>query len=167
MSGHLRTGRSVKRQIILNTMQRAMAGAAKLPAEDVARVRAGMLAALERFSTGDHCREHWASMADASNVAEELSRLGICSDEPSRALIEDAQRTLGEVAVRAQQRGSWTLYAPELVLLREALERHAIQLAQCSLSEYERAVDAVRRKHAQYAAGNAPSGAIVATGELA
>lgn len=167
MSGHHRAGRSVKRQILLNAMQRAMTGAAKLPTEDVERTTRGMLLALQEFAAGRYCREHWASMADATNVALELSALGICSDEASRQLLDDAQQVLGDVAQRAQQRGTWTLHARELEQLREALERHGIQLGFCSYSEYERAVEAVRHKHAQYAAGNAPKGAIVITGALA
>lgn len=155
------------RPVYLNALQRAMAGAARIPAEDVARVEQGMRDGLAHFAAGEHCATHWRSMADACNVAEALSALGICSDEPSRALIDDAQRVLAEVAERAQQRGTWTLYAAELALLGEALERHGIQLAHCSLSEYERAVEAVRRCHAQYAAGNAPPGARVVSGDLA
>ena len=159
--------RAQTRPVYANAIERAITGAAKLPTEDVQRTTRGMLVALQEFAAGRYCREHWASMADATNVALELCTLGICSDEASRQLLDDAQQVLGDVAVRAQQRGTWTLHARELEQLREALQRHGIQLGFCSLSEYERAVEAVRRKHAQYAAGNAPKDAIVITGALA
>lgn len=159
--------RRAARQVYANAVEIAIAGASKLPTEDVERTTRGMLLALQEFAAGRYCREHWACMADATNVALELCALGICSDEASRQLLDDAQQVLGDVAVRAQQRGTWTLHARELEQLREALERHGIQLGFASYSEYERAVEAVRRKHAQYAAGNAPKGAIVITGALA
>lgn len=163
---HNRCHRKPQAAIALNAMQRAMSGVALLPRADVERVSAGMRASLQAFSQGQDCLFHWACLADATNVALELSDLGICSDAPSRELLDEAQSVLAAVAERAQQRHSWTLYAAELERLREAVERHAIQLAHCSFSEYETAVATVVRKHQQYAAGNAPKGARIISGAL-
>jgi len=151
------------RPVHLNAVQRAVTDAAALPRAAVATACAGVRESLRRFSAADHPREHWASMADALNVAEELAAHGICSDADSCQLILAGQQVLADVMARHQAGASWTLRGPEIATLSDALERHCIQLQFASYREYEAAIAAVRRKHAQYLAGNAPKSAVVVT----
>lgn len=155
------------RPVHLNAVHRAMTGAAALPRDAVTSACAGVRESLRRFSAGDYPREHWASMADALNVAEELAARRICSDAESRQLILAGQQVLADVMARHQAGGSWTLRGPEIATLSDALERHCIQLRFASYREYEDSIAAVRRKHAQYLAGNAPRDALVITGAIA
>lgn len=150
----------------LNAMHRAMVGASLLPRDDVARVAAGLRLALDEFSRGVHCSTHWRCLADATNVAECLAELRICSDDDSRECIQAGQAALAAVADRHTTRQSWALRADELLALRAAVERHHIQLTLCSFTEYERAIAMVRNRVAQAVAGNAPKGCRVVAGEI-
>ena len=149
-----------------NAWWRAITGAAKLPADDVARVKAGLARAFTEFGCGRECRDHWACMADAMNVAESLANAGICSDDGSRDRIHAAMTVLADVVSRHQAGGSWTLHADERQQLDDGLWLHGIQLEHCSFSEYERAIQDVRNRVSQARAGNAPKGFKVIQGEI-
>lgn len=95
--------------------------------------------ALERIRLGTFDRQDWAYLADAANVGEALANIGICSDAPSVALLQDMQQALKAIAERANG-GKWVARGPELVALKDGLDRHEIQLEFCSLHELRRAV---------------------------
>lgn len=154
------------RPVHLNIIQRAITGASKLPAVDVARVKASMHNALETFGRGHQCALHWASMADALNVAEQLAQRGICSDDASHDRIQAGQQALAAVHQRHAAGGSWTLYAAERTALDDALWLHGVQLDHCSFTEYEGAITDVQNRVRQALAGNAPRGCMVLQGEL-
>jgi len=154
------------RRVILNPIQVAIANASRLEARDRANLSAIMADALDKFRRGIDCPDHWRSMADALNMAENLAGIGIASDEASRQRIQAGQRVLADVAQRAFHTDSWTLRSPELQALDDALWIHRIQLEHCSLGEYERAERATVNRVSQARAGNAPAGAIVIEGGL-
>lgn len=153
------------RRIVANPVQLAMLGAAKLPQADRDTLRAIGEQALTGLRTGNgDLVGHWKSIADALNVAEQLSVLGICSDQASRDRIEAGHEALASVHARHHERNSWTLTAAELRSLDDGLWIHRVQLEHCSLSEYERAVTRVRHRTSQALAGNAAPGVQVLGG---
>ena len=155
------------KEIHLNAVQRAIEGRALLPREQVASIKAVLSSALVAFGRGESCADHWLSMADALNVAEGLTDVGICSDDDSIDRITSGQQALANVRQRHSVRGSWTLYPTERQALDDALWLHGVQLDHCCFHEYERAVDRTRERVRQARAGNAPRGAIVIEGAIA
>lgn len=168
MSRRARTRKAyAPRPVHLNAVERAMQGAAKLPAAEVARIKVSLTLALQAFGRGEDCVMHWMTMADALNVAEGLADVGICSDDASRERVTAGQAALAEVSTRHRERNAWTLYATERQALDDALWLHGVQLDNCSFHEYERAVSATVDRIRQARAGNAPRGAIVVEGAIA
>jgi len=151
----------------LNAIERAITGAALLPAAEVASVKTNMALSLLTFGRGIACPQHWVSMADALNMAESLAAGRICSDEASRAKIVAGQEALAAVMLRHNAGKSWTLYAAEHTALQDALWLHGVQLDHASHTEYEQALEHTRHRIAAARAGNAPRGAIVIEGALA
>jgi hypothetical protein len=85
----------------------------------------------------------WANAADALNCAEHLSRLGICSDDETKALIAAGQRALAELYEEYERTGVMTCTPPQRAVLWGALVRHKIQLTLCSFGEFARARERV------------------------
>lgn len=164
-----RKGRKAYRPqpVHLNAVQVAIGGATRLSTQHVAGQMHIVRTALADFSRGQQCPDHWRSLADVANMAESLADIGIGAGADARTVIEAAQRTLHDVAVRHRARGSWTLYAHELDALQWLATLHHTQLAACSYSEFERALHATQQRISQARAGNAPAGAIVVQGALA
>ena len=111
--------------------------------------------ALDCFETGIEPEFQWAVMADALNVAEALSEIGICSDTESRQTIMHGQHAL------ASLHGIWSTTPGDSHDLARAIEMHRIQLGLCDYSEYRRAIDLVTRRVRGVLDGNAPEGAII------
>lgn len=151
----------------LNSVERAISGARKLPPSDVATVKDGMTRALLCFGRGEDCHQHWMHMADALNVAESLAIGGICSDEGSLTKILAGQAALAAVLSRQRAGGSWTLYGAERQALDDALWLHGVQLDHASFSEYEAAVNRTIHRIQQAKAGNAGRGVVVVDGARA
>lgn len=154
------------RRVLLNPVAVALENAARLAARDRLALQGIVRNALEAYRTGQDCAAQWCVLADALNVAEGLAAAGICSDEASCERIAAGQRALSLAHRRHAERGSWTMYAAELRALDEAVWVGSVQLDHCSLGEYERAVEATRRRMQQARAGNAPAGAVVCMGAL-
>jgi len=119
--------------------------------------------ALQFFVDGLEPAFNWAVMADALNVAEALSDVGICSDLASRETIADGQKTLavlhGLIRLAGHDWNRLVKLTPQVIAsLRGAIEMHRIQLSLCDYSEYRRAVDSVLRKMAGARAGNVAPG---------
>ena len=151
----------------VNAVQRAIGGAQRLSRDDVARQVHIVRNALAQFACGQHCAQHWASLADTANVTESLAAIGIGAGADAQRVINQAQQALHDVHQRHRRTGSWTLYAAELDALQWLSTRHHTQLAACSYSEFERAMHATHQRLSQARAGNAPAGAIVVQGEIA
>lgn len=162
-----RAGRAAKRYIPkpvhLNAVERAITGAAKLDAGQVATLRTVLTQAFTAFGQGHDCAAHWRCMADALNVAEQLAELGICCDAGSRERIHEAQAVLSAVADRHATAGSWTLRSVERAALDNGLWMHGVQLEHCCYREYEHAVARSRRIAEQALAGNVAPGVRVVT----
>ncbi len=105
---------------------------------------APMHKSLEAFRTGKATRHDWANLADAMNVAEQLSALHIASDHGETW--ERAQATLAAVHDRVAAGGSFTLRGPELSALDDAVFVHGVQLEHCSQAELEQAILRVKRR---------------------
>lgn len=167
-----RAKREVKRAyrpkpVHANAIERAITGAQLLPRSEVAALNAALDHALVTFGRGIDCLQQWRVMADAANVAEGLARVGIASDEESKARIWAGKNALGDVYERAQANGCWTLRAAEREAIDTCIFIHQAQLTHCSWREYESAVADVRNRVTQAQRGNAPVGARVLTGDIA
>lgn len=149
------------RPIYVNAIARAIESARKLPPGDRDALQRIIADALDQFRAGRHCAAHWRTMADALNTAEVLAKLGIASDDASKARIDDAMRVLADVFERHEARASWTLRGPELQALDDGLWTARIQLDYCSLGEFERARHQVAERIRQARAGNAAEAARV------
>lgn len=144
------------RPVYANAHELAMKSARKLPMHHRAALSDIVNGALAWFRAGRDCASNWATMADALNTAEMLAKMGIASDDASKARIDDAMRVLAAVHERQAERGSWTLRGPELQALADGLWVARIQLDHCSLGEFERARRKVAERIRQARAGNVP-----------
>jgi hypothetical protein len=149
-----------------NSLDIALNNVRKLSRADV-QMQTGIFdTALRQFSAGQHCAQHWRSLADTANMAETLAGMGICSGLQAVAVIDTAQRALAAVRQRHTERNTWTLYATELDALQWLASLHARQLVECDYSEFERAFQGTRNRIGEARRGNAPRGAIVIEGDL-
>ena len=139
----------------------AMCSAAKLPQDKVRKALAGIEGALLDLQRGIEPEFKLRVLSDMLNVAEQLARLGICSDEESCQVIGEGQLTVARLCEQHAATGSWTMRAADIAALREAMIRHCIQLQHCSHREYESSLDAVERIVSQALAGNAGHKTIV------
>lgn len=150
-----------RRPVYINATAMAIESARKLRPEARTELQHIISGAFDEFRAGRDCANHWRTMADALNTAEMLSKAGIASDAESKARIDDAMRVLAAVHERQAERGSWTLRGPELQALDDGLWVARVQLAHCSLGEFERARKQVAQRIRHARAGNVPAGAHV------
>jgi len=122
--------------------------------------------ALTQFGRGIDCADHWRSLADVANVAEQLMHEGIGAGPDAARVVATAQRVLHDVMQRRRDRGTWTLYAIERDALLWLQALHRQQLQSCDYAEFERALDTARNRITQARAGNAPAGAVIVEGEI-
>ena len=154
-----------RRPVYTNAVERAIESARKLRPQDRAELTAIIGHALDAFRAGHDCAAHWRNMADALNTAEMLAKMGIASDDASKALIDDAMRVLAAAFERFEERGSWTLRGAELGALDDGLWVARMQLEHCSLGEFEKARRAVSERIRHARAGNVPAGAHIVGSE--
>ena len=154
------------RPVTVNAWQRAMIGAAKLPAAAVQMQTAIVRTAVDQFARGLHCAAHWLSLADTANMTETLAAMRIGAGAQADDIIERAQRALHDVHQRHAQRGTWTLYADEIDALQWLAQLHAVQLREVTRSEFEEAFTRTKNRLMGARAGNAPAGAIVIEGQI-
>lgn len=100
----------------------------------------------------------WRNMVDVISLSEELSRLGICSDEETLQISADAREALGAIHDRQSHRATWALRPAEMAALGLLVERWAIQLQFVSVGELDRATRNVAARMRQALAGNAAPG---------
>lgn len=135
--------------VTLDPMRKALALKTVLTADEKSRVVGIARLALDAIREGRATKQDWSYLADAANVGEALSGLGIASDAESMDKLRDMQLALKTFADRANERGIWTATGLELKAMAEGLERHEIQLSFCSLDELARAVGRVKHRIAQ------------------
>lgn len=153
------------RPVHLNNITRVLENVALLDRHEIAKATAGVDQAFDLFRQAVEPAHHWRVMADALNVAETMSDGGICSDAASLQLILDGQDVLARVAEQRAACGSWALRAADMQTLRDALDRHHLQLTFISVSEYERAIASTRAR-VEAARNGQGSRGIVAVGDL-
>lgn len=154
-------------RVYSNAVQIAIARARRLSDEDVAGQRTLLRNALTEYSQCLHCARHWASLADAANMAETMASMGLGSGPHADDLIAAAQEALAAVYMRHAQRGSWTLYPAELDALHWLLALHCdTQMPACSYGELDTALARTSNRLAQARAGNASPGALVLLGNF-
>lgn len=167
MSRRARTRMQHPRRCALNAVEIAINRARKLDTSDVQRQQTLMQTALAEFCRGERCADHWASLADAANMAETLAAMGLGSGPQADRVISDAQRALHDVHTRHAARGTWTLYADEIDALHWLVRLHCtVQLAACSYGEFSDAFERTQNRLRQALAGNAPAGALVIAGGI-
>lgn len=163
------------RPVYLNAHDIAMNRVHELQRDDVQMQldiveRAIVERAIVEFGRGIDCDEHWRSLADATNMAEQLMLAGIGSGSDATRVVTAAQHALRDVMQRRRgtdgKPGSWTLYAAELDALLWLQALHRTQLQRCDFGEYEQALDTARNKISQARAGNAPRDAVIVEGEI-
>lgn len=151
----------VPRTPCLDPMQKAINGVARLTSEEKGIVTREAWAAFRAIRRGEGNKQAWSYLADAANIGEVLSDMGICSDAPSVQILQDMQQALKSFAERANARGTWTATGPELMAMREGLDRHCIQLDFISLNELRKAVATVAARVQAARAGQIDSVSII------
>ena len=152
--------------VALNTLEIASNGAKRLSDTDVHRQVAIVQAALAGLSCGQHCLQHWRSLADSANMAESLAAIGLGRGADADEVIQRAQQALQATHERQATRGTWTMYHDEIDALGWLVRLFAVQLAACSYREFEAAFRSTQRRISQALAGNAGAGAVVVGGDL-
>jgi hypothetical protein len=147
--------------VFKNAMQRAMEGSRLLTEADQRLMNGVLQQSFADFQKGHSCEKAFRDFADAFNVSEVLSELGICSDDESKLRTQGGLHALGAVHQRQQQTGSWTLRTGEMHAMREAIWLHKVQLAHCTFHEFRTARQKVAQRTAQALAGNASPGTTV------
>ena len=162
-----RARRRAERPVYLNAPQIAMNRAQRLSDADAAGQRMLVETAPLEFCRGEHCARHWASLADAANMAETLAGMGLGSGPHADEVIDRGQQALADVHMRHAERGTWTLYPAEIDALHWLVALHCrTQLPATSYGEMETALDRTRNRIAQARAGNASPGTVVLSGNF-
>lgn len=128
-------------------------------------------AALLALKRGHATMQHWADLADALNVAEQLCALRICNDRMHTVLA--GQAALHAIHHRHATRGRWVAKGEELRALSDdtgdtlaALDVHRVQVNHCSQGEMATAIQRAAERGRQALAGNASPDALVCVGSL-
>ena len=148
----------------LNAHISAMRRCAALSAADVSMQVDVVAKAIRAFMYGKATPEHWASLADTSNVSETLCQMRLGGGPEAERVIRDAQKVLSDVSERFKARGSWTLYAAEIDALQWLAQLHKTQLQVCSYGEFEAAYTKTVNRIKQARAGNVAEGVVVVEG---
>lgn len=151
----------VPKKIIGNPVSYAIEGAGKLPETTRAMMREDFARWIGNLSQGVDQLDAWKSLRDLSDVAGELSKMGIASDDESVDVICRGEQVLADLWNQYRTRKTWTMRADQLQALRDLAERHLIQAMYVSVQEFERAWQSVKRARIAFKAGSVPSNAIV------
>lgn len=156
------------RRVASNPVALAMRAAAVLtPAEQAAMLRPAATA-LEQLRSGTMTEVGWMHLADASNQADQLIRMGICSGEESQHMQDTAHNALRSLMERRNARGRFVATGPELKAFEDLLWLQRLQLQHASIRELETARKRIVERARQALAGNAGPGVeVIATVEVA
>jgi hypothetical protein len=140
-----RTKRKVVYSTEINPIVHAIAGARLLPLEVLNKLRMTELGALQEFATGTAGQPDWKVLADMLNISEYLARNKVGPE----ALVSNlaAQGVLRAIPLE----GPYAVTPEQLDTLRHAYEYADLQRSSISLTQMERAIEAVT---AQYKAHN-------------
>lgn len=166
MSRRARARMQHPRRVAVNTMEIAASRARKLSRSDIDQQVALVRLAVAEFCRGQHCAQHWRSLADTANMAETLAGMRMGAGDAVDELVGNTQQALHDVFERQASSGIWTLFADEIDALLWLAPLHQAQLEACSYGEFETAYDRTMRRLAQALAGNAAPGTIVVVGDM-
>ena len=137
----------------------AIHGAALLSKDDRTIWALQMREALDAVREARATRQHWDTIFDAVNLAEELVRMRLASD-PS-GVIRDAKQACADIIQRMQTTGTRAARAGELAALWD-LEAAMIDiLAGITHAERFRAEERIRARTAAALAGGIPGAVVV------
>lgn len=139
---------------LINPIQYAMAGAARLTVAQVKTMMAPNVEAVHALQYGSFNYHHWRALADAFNIAEALARppVNIANDHADK--FDDAQSVLYALSEQYRDRQSWTPRSQQLQTIKDAMEIFEIQLEHVGQGEFEQTVDKLVRRMKQALAGN-------------
>lgn len=137
-----RSKKYVPREVQLDAVGWALAGAHLLPAGAVTDCMAVVDAAFLAMKQGRATRDDWNGISQCLNIAEALAGLQIGSNLMPQ--IERGQEALDKIARRMLEFGDKHCKAPELAAITESLAMYRIQLKLCTQAEMSRAVQKVK-----------------------
>lgn len=158
--------RRAERVAAVNNFEIAASRAAWLSMSDVQGQTLNLRHALDEYLKGRDCAQHWASLADACNMAETLQAMGNSAGADAEQVVSDAQAVLADAHRRRAERGTWALYADEIDKLRWLIQLHEHQLTHCTYGDLGLALDRTKERMAQALAGNAAPGTVVLVGQM-
>jgi DNA-binding FrmR family transcriptional regulator len=133
------------RDVQLDAVSWAIAGATCIPPASQAAALAPVMAAVRVLKQGMATRVDWNVVAQCMNLAEALAALQIGSNLMPQ--IGAGQKALHRIALRMLERGTSTCYATELADIDEAVVMYRVQLSLCTQAEFSRAVVRVKDLH--------------------
>ena len=125
--------------ILRNPFERAIDGARKISPMHRENIFGIIDKAWKMMLAGESRKLAWCDLVFASNMASELSDLGICSDDASVKKIGDAQDVLIRFAGYANDWSKLTLTDEDCAIMEEAIFLYGVQLDFVCVSEFETA----------------------------
>lgn len=142
------------RRVIYNPVDYAIDGARKLDPIHRENIRKMIDDAWAGLLAQENCTFFWRELAYASNMAEQLSNIGICSDDESKNKTWVAQSILARLAEHSDDWMGMVIDDQSQSEMEEAIFIWRIQLDFCSVAEFEKARKAVIRRTEQARSGN-------------
>jgi len=123
----------IPKPIHTNPMAIAMQGSATLAPEHQKNIGEMIDRSWDAIRSGQCTSAAMSDICYASNLANELAHIGICSDEDSQRKIDESQAILEKIA------SGEPLSASDDCIMEDAIFLYKVQLRFCSMSEFERA----------------------------
>jgi hypothetical protein len=133
------------REIQLDPVSWAIAGAHLFPTETIAATFKPIEDAILLLKQGRATREDWNVPCQALNIAEALAAMGIGPNLLPE--IASGQSALVSIAQRMIGTGKATCYGAELAAIDEALTMYRVQMKVCTQGEFSRALARVKELH--------------------
>lgn len=122
----------------INTITHAMAKASITPREDLDKLLAKEIAAIEEISFGRGNLQHWFDLTNVVNICETLAHDKVGAEALQSCW--DAQEALIEAAKRFQATGKMGLSGVGIKAVRDLIEYHDLQRSSIPRSQYEKAI---------------------------
>jgi hypothetical protein len=131
-----RTVRRVWQKV--NPITFAMSGCAITPRDELDKLLARELSALDDFTHGRACLQQWFDLASLVNICETLAHEGIGPEALEPCAL--AQDELIAAAKRFQKSQRMGLTGPGIQHMRDVIEYHDLQRASIPRSQYEKLI---------------------------
>lgn len=126
---------------VQNPVALALNTATCLTPKEVKDVMASVHRAVEAMRTGTATVDNWLNLVTAVSVGISIEDQGVVKG--LRTQLQEADVLLAKIEARATASGPWrspTLYAHELVAIKELATLHEFQIKQLSAGEFQKAV---------------------------